>query len=310
MAAYLQRLSARLAVGAANAPAASRAAVAEALRRAQNDDGGFSGREGGSDLYYTSFALRTLAIVGGLDESLASRAGQYLRNHLASQAALIDLLSLLYSAAILRQLAPVDPLAAAPPEWPTAVAAALEQFRRPDGGYARSEEGQASSTYYTFLVVLALELIERPVPDPEGIIRLVAARRRDDGGYVEVGPMRTSGTNPTAAAIGLLTIVDRLDDNIRRETTAFLARMQTPEGGLAANTRIGWADLLSTFTGLLTLDDLGGLDQVDIAAIDRYAESLALPDGRYRSSAPDPGSDVEYTFYGWGTRSLVAAASG
>ena len=41
-------------------PEAARARHAGYLKSAQNSDGGFSGREGDSDLYYTAFALRGL----------------------------------------------------------------------------------------------------------------------------------------------------------------------------------------------------------------------------------------------------------
>ena len=57
---YLERLTLRLVDGLARLPAEFRARHAAYLSAAQNADGGFSGREGGSDLYYTSFALRGL----------------------------------------------------------------------------------------------------------------------------------------------------------------------------------------------------------------------------------------------------------
>ena len=41
----------------------------------QNPDGGYSGREGESDLYYTGFALRGLAVLGALTPAICERAG-------------------------------------------------------------------------------------------------------------------------------------------------------------------------------------------------------------------------------------------
>ena len=55
---YLPRLTARLGNALARLPDEFRDRHAEFLRRCQNPDGGFPGREGGSDLYYTGFALR------------------------------------------------------------------------------------------------------------------------------------------------------------------------------------------------------------------------------------------------------------
>src|SRR5438132_1573643 len=82
-----------------------------------------------------------------------------------------------------------------------AMAEALERTRRPDGGYAKSAEGQASSLYHTFLVVVCLEVLGLPIIAPERLIDFVRSRRRDDGGFVEMSPMKRSGTNPTAAAV-------------------------------------------------------------------------------------------------------------
>ena len=60
---YLPRLTARLAEGLARLEPPRRDRHARYLRAAQNPDGGFSGREGDSDLYYTGFALRGLAVL-------------------------------------------------------------------------------------------------------------------------------------------------------------------------------------------------------------------------------------------------------
>ena len=63
---YLQDLTLRLAVGAGNIAPQVRQQHAQWLAAQQHDDGGFAGREGESDLYYTGFALRSLAILGEL----------------------------------------------------------------------------------------------------------------------------------------------------------------------------------------------------------------------------------------------------
>jgi geranylgeranyl transferase type-2 subunit beta len=81
--------------------------------------------------------------------------------------------------------------------------------------------------------------------------------------------------------------------------------MQTDEGGLRANTRIPIADLLSSFTGMLTLQDLGGFEEIDLAAMKRFVDSLELESGGYHGAAWDPAHDVEYTFYGLGCRALL-----
>ncbi len=122
MSSYLQDLTLRLADGVGRLPEAARRRHAEFLRAKQNADGGFAGREGGSDLYYTGFALRSLAILGELHGALAERAAHFVKQRLGGQAAIIDFLSLLYSAMLLDTAAGIDVLAAAPADWRTRVA--------------------------------------------------------------------------------------------------------------------------------------------------------------------------------------------
>ena len=304
---YLRDLTLRLGAGLGQMPESWRGLHADYLARAQRPDGGFAGRECPSDLYYTAFALRGLALLGTLDGTPAEQAMAFLKTRLSGNVPVVDFLSLIYAAAVVEMASGLDTFDQQPTDWKTSVAAALEPLRRPDGGYAKTPEGQASSMYHSFLVVLCQQLIEQPTPEPERLIEFVRSRRREDGGFVEMNVMKRSGTNPTAAAIGLLSIFDALDDDTRDATSEFLAEMQTDEGGLRANTRIPIADLLSTFTGLLTLADLGRFDMVDAGAARRFVNSLQLDEGGFQGAAWDPAHDVEYTFYGLGASALLAA---
>ncbi|MDA7980583.1 MAG: terpene cyclase/mutase family protein [Pirellulales bacterium] len=302
---YLERLTLRLAAGMNQLPDEVRARHAEFLLSKQNPDGGFSGREGGSDLYYTSFALRSLAITGKLEGEPAERAAEFLQSCLGKQAAIIDFLSLLYGAMLLDTSAGIDIFQTAADRWEDRVAAEMERFRRDDGGYAASDEGFSSSTYYTFLVLLCLQIVELPPQRPEQIVEFLLSRRREDGGFVELGPMKRSGTNPSAAAIGALQILDAVDTNVREEAIDFLLDRQTDEGGFAANTRIPFADVLSTFTALLTLTDLGARSEVDLAEVAQFLSSTEQPSGGFTAGLLDQVPDVEYTFYGLGVRALL-----
>src|SRR4051812_10118810 len=115
-AAYLPHLTARLADGLARLPAEVRGQHARYLLAAQNPDGGFSGREGESDLYYTGFALRGLAVLDALTPALCERTAPFLRASLTREASVIDLFSLLYS--ILLVQAGCGPPSLAPPPPP------------------------------------------------------------------------------------------------------------------------------------------------------------------------------------------------
>jgi geranylgeranyl transferase type-2 subunit beta len=306
---YLPRLTLRLAEGVDRLPAEVRARHASYLQAAQNEDGGFSGREGGSDLYYTGFALRGLAVLDALTPNIAEHAARFLRDSLTRQTSVVDFFSLLSACLLVRMGGGPDVLCDSPEDWPYRVADVLESFRTPDGGYAKSVGGVSGSTYHTFSVALCYQLLGRPLPRLADVVRFVASRRREDGGYVEIAPMRRGGTNPTAAAFGLLQIASadfpRVLEEVREDAIAFLAGMASPEGGLRANGRAPLADLLSTFTAAWTLEQLGGLTRLDTEQVRRYAEALQRSEGGFHGGLWDEGHDVEYTFYGLGVLALL-----
>jgi geranylgeranyl transferase type-2 subunit beta len=302
---YLEALTLRLAAGIAELPEEFRARQVKYFLAAQREDGGFAGREGDSDLYYTGFALRSLAMLGELYGPTAERAAAFLQSRLRGQESIVDFFSLIYGAALLGTAAGIDVYRQAESNWRESVAGALEKLRRPDGGYAKGAEGNASSTYHTFLVLLALQLIGREAPVPEQIIGFLLSQRCEEGGFREIRASKRAGTNPTAAAVGALRILAALHDDVRQEVVDFLAGMQMDEGGLRANTRIPIADLLSTFTGLLTLQDLGGAEEIDLGQVRRFAQSLAREEGGFHGAEWDPAHDVEYSFYGLATLGLL-----
>jgi geranylgeranyl transferase type-2 subunit beta len=256
-------------------------------------------------LYYTGFALRGLAVLGALQGETARVAADYLRSRLVGRETIVDFLSLVYGAMLVESAAGIDVFSDAPPTWRDAVSTTLELLRRADGGYAKGPAGAISSTYHSFLVLLCRELIGRPVEGPERLVEFIRSQRADGGGFREIRASKRAGTNPTAAAIGTLRILNALDETTRESTVEFLAEMQTDEGGLRANTRIPIADLLSTFTGCLTLQDLDAWDVVDAHAVSRFAQSMENASGGFRGGELDPGDDVEYTFYGLGCLALL-----
>jgi geranylgeranyl transferase type-2 subunit beta len=306
---YLEELTIRLATGVGELDEECRRRHTAYLLAAQRLDGGFGGREGGSDLYYTGFALRSLAVLGELYGPVAERVAGFLKERLSGRESIVDFLSLIYGAMLLESSAGIDIFSGIDRGWRDAVATELERLRRDDGGYAKAAEGQASSTYHSFLVLLCLQLLDRPLPQPERLIAFLDSQRSDDGGFREIRAGKRAGTNPTAAAIGILRILDAIDDATREDTIEFLAEMQTDEGGLRANTRIPIADLLSTFTGTLTLIDLGGLDAIDVRAARRYARSLERELGGFHGAVWDEASDVEYSFYGLGALALLGSSA-
>jgi geranylgeranyl transferase type-2 subunit beta len=309
MSAYLQNLTIRLATGVGRLPESTRQLHTDYFLAAQQPDGGFSGREGGSDLYYTTFAMRGLSILGELYGEVADRVEAFLKPQLSTHQTIVDFFSLFYAANLLKVSAGKDIFADADPNWPKQVADFLHTLRREDGGYAKAPEGNAGSTYHTFLVLLVLQLIEQPIPEPEKVIGFLNSRQDTEGGWHEIRVSKRPGTNPTAAAVGSLTILNAIDEAKDPELVAttldFLVEMQTDEGGLRANTRIPIADLLSSFTGALTLIDLQAFDEIDIEAYRKFVLEMQREEGGFQAAAWDTAHDVEYSFYGLGCLALL-----
>lgn len=302
---YLLQLGERLTKGLKQLDADRRSRSREFVLARQNADGGFSGRDGGSDLYYTGFAVRALAVLDVLTEHDCGRVAGYLRGIARTQVTVIDLVSWLYCAVIVQLRSGIDVLVDFDRAWPDRLAGLLESFRTRDGGYAKTHEGAAGSTYHSFLVALCYELIGHPLPRHEDLVQFVFDRQREDGGFVEIQPMKRGGTNPTAAAVALLRMFTAMDDELRGDVEAFLREVKSGEGGFQANTRIPFADGLSTFTGLLTAQDLGLPPLHRPQAIEGFVSSLEFTEGGFRGAAWDAAADVEYTFYALGTLGLL-----
>ena len=246
-------------------------------------------------------------LTGEIDSAVAERLAGYLRQQLQGNTSLIDLISLVFAARLLESSTGLVVLDSADNTWAKNIAEMFETLRREDGGYAKTFEGQASSTYQTFLIALAYQLMELPLPESEKACQFILSQHREDGGFVEIRVMRRSGTNPTAAAIGTLRVLGQhlLTEDLKDSTADFLLDSITDEGGFRANTQIPIADLLSTFTALQTLSDLGAMEDVERNARLDFVTSLQAQAGGFLAAAWDEAVDVEYSFYGIGSYALL-----
>lgn len=305
---YLVRLANRLTTGLRYLSAERRQLHRDFILSKQQMDGGFTGREGGSDLYYSAFAVRSLQILCELTPEVSERVYGFLRGFDWRQLGVIDLMNWLSMSAMIQWAGGADALADEPADWPEQISRRLESLRLKDGGYSKGTDGSNSSTYHTFLVVLAYDLIGRKPPRPNALAQFIYDRQREDGGFVEIAPMKRSGTNPTAAACAILHLQGRVDAELREDLASFLVDVRTDESAYVANGRVPMADGLSTFTAVLTAQDIGVDALVDPPVLRRYTEQqLELATGGFRAAEWDHTADIEYTFYGLGILGLLGA---
>ena len=290
---YLELLDELLAAGAGFSRGFIDAQVSFVEAR-QQADGGFAGRMGDSDPYYTDFALRILALLAPSSPAIA-RAGAYLAGDHAPRD-LVEAFSLLHGQRLLRTCGQEISLHG------ESLLALVQRQALPGGGFARTG-GTALSAYATFLAALCRQMLEQPLASAG--VEAVRALRQADGGFSE-SPGETAGqTNATAAAVATLLIRDALTEDDARAAIRFLTRMHAPNGGFRAHAGCAESDLLSTFTATMTLAGLGGLAETPPAAIARFLRALALPAGGFRAAHGDAEADVEYTYYGIGTLAML-----
>lgn len=282
-------------------PRALRDRVARRLAARQRTDGGWSGRAGASDLYYTSFALRLADALDVGDNGLWRGGAEFLLAS-PSPASVADVLNRTESGVILaRRLngsANGGPLV-------FQVGDALAPYRRTDGFSLRP--GGPLSSYATFMAWRACAAAGAPVAWLSGAAAAVAATQRLDGGFAEADA-GSGGACSTAAALCLVCSADA-GAGVRRRAAAFLAALQRSDGGFAANGSAPDGDLLSTFTSLVALSLAGeaGLARLGDAA--RFVRGLAR-DGSWSSCALDNQTDVEYAYYGFASLCALASLTG
>lgn len=290
---FLERLDARLRDGWRNLAPALRDSAPSWTAPFVDPCGGYRGRLGPADTYYTDFAVRLL-VLAGAPPSAFDRVGEYLRS-LPPPNDLVDLFSRMNAARLLRRQAVVAPEIAR---------RILDSQRLETGGFAQPGE-QAPSAYLTFLAGLVCEMLGDPIPEPGKMAVALRSLRQPSGGFSDRPGEALAQASTTAAAVAALGMIGATDPRAGAAAAQFLADLQTQEGGFRAHQEAPDADLLSTFTSLTSLAGMGALQLVRLAPIGRFVLSLHSPGNGFSASIADPESDVEYTFYGVGSLCLL-----
>lgn len=296
---YLEIPDALLAAALAQFSPAFRESQIRALLRYQCPEGGFSGREGRADPYYTDFAVRILVPAGAPDEILARAAGYVAA--LPPAGDLAHAFSRLNAARLLARTGH----AIAPEATDPGLALRLNAL--PSGGYRRTPDAGASA-YATFIATLCRALTGRPLPAAEELSRALLPLSSRSGGFREQDVPGHAQANATAAVLGAHALSPFLEPDRAEAAKQFLRAMQAESGGFLAHQGATEEDLLSTFSALYALGVAGELELPRLAAAARFARSLAQPDGGFRSCASDPEGDAEFAYYGLASLALARAA--
>jgi geranylgeranyl transferase type-2 subunit beta len=292
----------------------------------QRPDGGFAGRSGPSDLYYTAFAVRILAADGGKGghSSLPAPGGperasqkrgmspfsaveEFLQTH--PPTTIVELASWLSIASDLGGGRKKGTFRFSRPRRPGGCfaekrnvpffrppSALLESFRTPDGGYGQRPGAQTGSTYLTFLAVQCY-----------GLLGAAGGMRNAEG----------TPRNPHSAF--------RIPHF--EEAVSFVRSRRRPDGGFAelavsrhssTNATAAGAALLAAAghhaaNGVSPLDVVSsGSDPVFrmVAGVARYLASIQTSSGGWPATRLAPAADLLSTFTALFTLRATLRAAG
>jgi prenyltransferase beta subunit len=271
-------LRAAAAEGVRNLDPAARRDIVRFVSRSQCTDGGFRGRGGTSDVYYTMFALECLMALG---EPLPSATRLYLESLQAAcnDLAFVDRVAWVCSAAMMGLNA-------------ASAVSTGRPLRRVAGA---SHAGPATGVIYEgFLATLAHEVLVKPCLDNCRVRADLTACLTPSGGFAALPGGTMAVTPVTAAAVLLLA---HQGSKVLPATLDWLLSRQHPDGGFTASAEATVPDLLSTGTALHALSAAGRLDAVRGGALLMWLETLQRFDGGFAGSDADSQGDCEYTFY-------------
>lgn len=257
------------------------------------EDGGFQGRDGQSDLYYTVFGLEASM---ALDVKLAyDRIEDYLRQFDSGQS-----LDLVHLASLVRCRANMADCGghAIDADAQRAMTSHLMNFRATDGGFSTSTGADRGHVYGSFLALGICQDLQVDDLEPAPMLESVCSLQMADGGFSNEPTMTVSATAATAAAV---TIFHYLKASIPEPALQWLAARAEPYGGFSAiefGPDMAIPDLLSTATALHALTLIGvDMDEIRERNLD-YLDALWSTRGGFQGHPADDVLDCEYTYYG------------
>lgn len=253
-------------------------------------DGGFPGRAGGSDLYYTDFALRVL-IACKTDAAKLVETASHLHSYNWPLTGVVECFNYLNCVRLLSRAGIyID-------ADENQIREVLSGFSTPNATYRKNEDSE-ESIYASFLGLLIEEMLGMtPVYDSKFCNHIMGFQNKD-GGFSESLSSKKSQTNATAAALSVLAIAGCKSSISTASALPYIARNQSEDGGFCATNECARGDLLSAHSAVAVLAFMGNLESINLQNLARFLKSVALQTGGFVSCADDCEADIEYTYYG------------
>jgi prenyltransferase beta subunit len=254
----------------------------------QDPCGGFRGRDGRPDIYYTAFALDSLSALDSMPANLSA-----VEKWVDSFGAGEDL-DFVHKTCLVRCWShlPGLPVSRATRRQ---LAASLEICRAPDGGYSTTPSPINGSVTGTFFALGAYDDLNMIPPSPLKALASLDRLRTPDGAFANQ-PGMTDGT--TLATAGMAILNARLHRRTDPRIGQWLLAQCHCEGGVLASPQAPLPDLLSTATALYAMHTQRfRLDGTRIRACLGFVESLQETSGGFCGQWTDDTADTEYTFY-------------
>ncbi|MDD2706633.1 MAG: prenyltransferase/squalene oxidase repeat-containing protein [Verrucomicrobiae bacterium] len=243
--------------------------------------GGFRGRRGGADIYYTDFAVRLLSWLSP-DDAVLRRIAAHAASLPAEPRNLTECFNRLnIQRLLLRRGVEAD--------------FGWEACR----SYWEKAKAMCDGPYQPFLCWLCGQTLGFGIQDSK--FKMKSLPEWSEGKGYERGL-----TSLVAAGLVMGGGNGWLSMEEMGRQTAWLRKMQAADGGVRAHPDVACGDLLSTFNGLTAAAYAGRMAEFDLPAMARFARCVLRGSGGFAGSADDPEADLEFTYYGLGTLALLA----
>lgn len=261
--------------------------VRDRLLRTVGPRGGGPDRDGRDDLYYTIFWLSCLEALASNPPN-QSKTQAFIESHHSGEN-----LDLIHLGALARCRAAIglsDKL------LEESLLNRIESFRSLDGGYDAAPAQPTGNAYAAFVAFGAHQDLGHEIPAPLELVRSLKRLESRDGAWGNLPALPRGSTNPTAAAV---TLLSQLQMPLNASVADWLLGQVHPQGGFMAMPLAPIPDLLSTATALHALACLETPipSAIKEACLD-FIDSLWSAEGGFHGHWNDDHLDAEYTFYG------------